>query len=92
MTKSDFSSPEASRAATSVSLVFSSFPRAQSIAEQSPDPVSFPINVNIRELPPILVQNKRYLKEDWLHKKRKRRSWVRDYGTYLVEINSNFEP
>jgi hypothetical protein len=91
MTESGFSFSEASRAATSVLLAFFSFRRAQLIAEQSPDPASFPINADIRELPPILVQNKRYLKEDWLHKKRKRRSWVRDYGTYLVEINSDFE-
>ncbi len=92
MTNSGFSTPEASRAATPASSVFSSFRRAQSIAEQSPDPASFPINADIRELPPILVQNKRYIKEDWLHKKRKRRSWVGGHGTYLVEINSDFEP
>ena len=92
MTNSGFSTPEASRAATPASSIFSSFRRAQSNAEQSPDPASFPINADIRELPPILVRNKKYIKEDWLHKKRKRRSWVEDHRTYLVEINSDFEP
>jgi hypothetical protein len=86
MTDSDFSIPEASRVATPASSVFSSFRRAQLIAEQSPDPISFPINADIRELPPTLVQNKRYIKGDWLHKKRKRRSWVESHGTYLEKF------
>ena len=60
LTESGFSTSKASRAATPVSLVFFSFRRAQSIAEQSSDPTSFFINADIRELPPILVQNKRY--------------------------------
>jgi hypothetical protein len=89
MTDSDFSTPEASRAATPASSVFSSFQRAQSIAEQSPDPASFPINADIRELPPILVQNKKYIKGDWLHKKRKRRSWVKRHETYLEKFYTN---
>ena len=63
MTESGFSTSKASRAATPVSLVFFSFRRAQSIAEQSPDPASFFINADIRELPPILVQNKKYYGE-----------------------------
>lgn len=76
---------------TSSANAFSSLRRALSIAEQTPDLSRVPINANINELPPIRIGNKRYLKEDWLHTKRKRRSWIGDHGTYLVEINTDFE-
>jgi hAT family C-terminal dimerisation region len=94
MTDSDLGTVEpSSRAATpSSSISAFSFRRALSIAEQSPDPSSLPINAGINALPPITLQNKRYVREDWLHKKRKRRSWVGDHGTFLIEITNGFEP
>jgi len=47
---------------------FSGLRRALSVAEQSPDLSDLPPNADIFELAPILIQKKRYLREDWLYK------------------------
>lgn len=70
---------------------FSNFRRALSIVDQVSDVFNFPFNADISQLLSIIVQNRRFFREEWLHRKRKRWSWVGDHGTYLVEINREFK-
>jgi hypothetical protein len=47
------------------------------------------LNADASEYPPVRVDGKDYIKEDWIQKKRKRFSWIRQYGTFLLEADDN---
>jgi hypothetical protein len=85
-------SEPSSRSGTPSSLIsaFSSLRRPLSVADQLLDLSHLPENIDISDLPSIRLGAKRYIREDWVQKKRKRWSWVGDHGTYLVEIDENF--
>src|SRR4030088_939023 len=61
------------------------------VSELTPDISHIPPNANINEYPLIRIGRQLYLKADWLKLKRKRTSWVSDYGTYLVEVSDKYE-
>ncbi|OLL22350.1 hypothetical protein NEOLI_005045 [Neolecta irregularis DAH-3] len=64
--------------------------QATSIAEQSNiDLSNLTENSTFNKLPHILIGQRKFIKEDHLHKKRKRTSWIKKYGTYLLEINTS---
>jgi hypothetical protein len=65
--------------------------RGSTVSELTPDISHIAPNADIDEYPLIKIGRQLYLKADWLKLKRKRTSWVSDYGTYLVEVNERYE-
>lgn len=66
--------------------------RRQSVIEQSKsyNPAALGDNATIKDLPKIVLAKRRFVREDWVVTKSKkgRRSWIRQHGAFLVELNS----
>ena len=71
------------------SNAFSSLGRALSLYEQTPDLSHLRPNADTSEYPPVRIDGKSYIKEDWTQRKRKRFSWIQQYGTYLLEAENH---
>ena len=86
-----YSSPSLSPTSTpSVSSnTFSTLGRALSLYEQLPDLSQLRPNADASEYPPVRIDGKGYIKEEWTQKKRKRFSWIQQYGTFLLEAENH---
>jgi hypothetical protein len=92
MSVSSTPEPSSGVASSASSLSFFSNPRrGLTVSELTPDISHIPPNADINEYPLIRIGRQLYLKADWLKLKRKRTSWVSDYGTYLVEVSDKYE-
>lgn len=88
------STPEPSSSVASSASSFSFLSKTRrglTVSELTPDISHIAPNADIDEYPLIKIGRQLYLKADWLKLKRKRTSWVSDYGTYLVEVNERYE-
>jgi CRISPR/Cas system-associated protein Cas10 (large subunit of type III CRISPR-Cas system) len=78
MSDANWSSPSSSRSA------FSGLRQLLSLFEQSSDLSHLRPNADVDELPPIEINDKKYIKEEWTQRKRKRSARVTHHGTYLI--------
>ena len=69
---------------SSSTTAFSRLGRPSSLSEQSTDLSFLRPNADIDELPTVEIEGKRYIREDQTSRRRKRKGWVKDYGTYLT--------
>lgn len=71
------------------SNALSALGRAPSLFEQVLDISHLRPNADASEYPLIRIDGKDYIKEDWTQKKRKRFSWIQEYGTFLLEAENH---
>lgn len=78
------------------SSAFTRLSQPRTIAKQLEDVAvdSLASNVTFDTLPKIKWENRRFVQEAWLARKgaKGRKSWIRSYGLFLVELNAQDQP
>ena len=69
---------------TTAPTAFSRLHQPLAVYQQLSDVSHLRLNADIDELPVVVLQGKRYVKEEHTHRKRKRNAWVKDHGIYLI--------
>ena len=78
------SSAESPSCSITAPSAFSKLSRPLAVFEQASDACHLPPNADIDDLPHVELDDKRYLREEHTHRRRKRNSWIKEHGVYLI--------